>query len=141
MHEFVMLRAGERGFGLETEGEATRESENMCHAVERYYRREREKAAQTFRPRSDGLLRAGDWSQGPHPARNAAIPDVARRERRGSRHRHAAPRGREDRSFRTIIVGRDNGDPYLQYGDAIRALGRHFGTSLERARCYPYRRD
>ena len=51
------------------------------------------------------------------------------------------PRGREDRGFRTIVVGRENGDPYLQNGDAIKALARHLGIALERSRCYPYRRD
>jgi hypothetical protein len=51
------------------------------------------------------------------------------------------PGGRDDRSFRPIIVGPANADPYLEEGDAIRALGEHFGMKLERARCYPYRRD
>ena len=34
-----------------------------------------------------------------------------------------------------------NADPYPEQGDAIRALGQHYGMTLERARCYPYRRD
>ena len=32
------------------------------------------------------------------------------------------------------------GDPYPQHADAIKALGDHFGLTLDRARCYPYRR-
>ena len=51
------------------------------------------------------------------------------------------PSGRDDRSFRPIIVGPGNADPYPEQGDAIRALGQHYGITLERARCYPYRRD
>ena len=39
-----------------------------------------------------------------------------------------------------IIVGAGNTDPYPDYGDAIRALGDHFGLTLERSACYPYRR-
>jgi hypothetical protein len=51
------------------------------------------------------------------------------------------PGGHEDRNFRPIIVGMSNTDPYVEHADAIRALGQHFGLALERARCYPYRRD
>jgi hypothetical protein len=51
------------------------------------------------------------------------------------------PGGRDDRTFRPIIVGMANADPYVEHADAIRALGQHFGIALERARCYPYRRD
>jgi hypothetical protein len=51
------------------------------------------------------------------------------------------PGGQDDRSFRPIIVGMSNADPYVQHADPIRALGQHFGMALERARCYPYRRD
>src|SRR5258708_10447955 len=50
------------------------------------------------------------------------------------------PEGRDDRNFRTIIVGVGNDDPYPEHGDAIRALARHLGTALDRERCYPYRR-
>jgi len=51
------------------------------------------------------------------------------------------PGGQDDRSFRPIIVGLANADPYVDYADAIKALGQHFGLALERGRCYPYRRD
>jgi len=51
------------------------------------------------------------------------------------------PGGQDDRSFRPIIVGMANADPYVDHSDAIKALGQHFGLALERGRCYPYRRD
>jgi hypothetical protein len=51
------------------------------------------------------------------------------------------PGGKDDRSFRPIIVGPGNADPYPEEGNGIRALGEHYGMTLERARCYPYRRD
>jgi hypothetical protein len=39
-----------------------------------------------------------------------------------------------------MVVGPSNGDPYPEHGEAIRALGEHFGLALNRARCYPYGR-
>jgi hypothetical protein len=39
-----------------------------------------------------------------------------------------------------IIVGPGNADPYPEHGDAIAALANHFGTTLDRGSCYPYRR-
>ncbi|WP_244610325.1 hypothetical protein [Microvirga pakistanensis] len=49
------------------------------------------------------------------------------------------PRGRNDPSFKIIVVGPENRDPYPDHGEAIRKLGEHFGLSLDRSRCYPYR--
>jgi hypothetical protein len=132
---------GRTWFRIETEAEALAESETMRHAVEKYFRKEQEKAAQTFHPVSKvyfeqeiGLkahiqremplfltLRADDGT----PLATAMLP----------------PNGRDDRSFRPILVGPANADPYPNQGDAIRVLGQHFGIPLERARCYPYRRD
>jgi hypothetical protein len=48
--------------------------------------------------------------------------------------------GRDRLASDPVVVGPGNGDPYPEHGDAIRALGEHFGVSLDRARCYPYRR-
>jgi hypothetical protein len=132
---------GKTWFRIETEAEAVSESETMRHAVEKYFRKEQEKAAQSFQPISKvsfeqeiGLkahiqremplfltLRDSDGN----PLATAMLP----------------PGGKDDRSFRPIIVGLGNADPYPEEGDAIRALGEHFGLTLERARCYPYRRD
>jgi hypothetical protein len=132
---------GKTWFRIETEAEAAGESETMRHAVEKYFRKEREKAAASFQPISKvhfeqeiGLkahvqremplfltLRDGDGN----PLATAMLP----------------PGGKDERSFRPIIVGPGNADPYPEEGDAIRALGEHYGIALERARCYPYRRD
>jgi hypothetical protein len=128
-------------FRIETEAEAASESETMRHAVEKYFRKEQEKATQSFQPISKvsfeqeiGLkahiqremplfltLRDGDGN----PLATAMLP----------------PGGKDDRSFRPIIVGPGNADPYPEEGDGIRALGEQYGMTLERARCYPYRRD
>ncbi|HXO03345.1 MAG TPA: hypothetical protein VN900_14900 [Stellaceae bacterium] len=132
---------GKTWFRIETEAEAAAESETMRHAVEKYFRKEQEKATQSFQPISKvsfeqeiGLkahiqramplfltLRDGDGT----PLATAMLP----------------PGGKDDRSFRPIIVGTGNADPYPEDGDAIRALGEYYGMTLERARCYPYRRD
>ncbi len=132
---------GKTWFRIETEVEAASESETMRHAVEKYFRKEQEKAAQSFRPISKvsfeqeiGLkahiqremplfltLRDGDGT----PLTTAMLP----------------PNGKDDRSFRPIIVGSGNADPYPDEGDSIRALAEHYGMTLERGRCYPYRRD
>ena len=39
-----------------------------------------------------------------------------------------------------IIVGPNNADPYPDHSDAIATLARHFGITLDRSSCYPYRR-
>src|SRR6266567_4055998 len=41
---------GKAWFRIETEGEAVHESRLMSHTVEKYFRREREKAVQSWRP-------------------------------------------------------------------------------------------
>src|ERR1700761_5977890 len=43
-------------FRFETEGEAAAESELMKHAVEKYFRREREKAATSYQPTSAAFI-------------------------------------------------------------------------------------
>jgi hypothetical protein len=132
---------GKTWFRIESEAEAVAESEMMRHAVEKHFRKEHDKAAQSFRPVSKvyfeqeiGLkahiqremplfltLRDGEGN----PLATAMLP----------------PNGRDDRSFRPIIVGPGNADPYSEEGDAIRALAQHYSMTLDRARCYPYRRD
>jgi hypothetical protein len=51
------------------------------------------------------------------------------------------PGGRDDRSFRPVIVGMSNADLYVRHADAIRAVGQNFRMALDRGRCYPDRRD
>jgi hypothetical protein len=132
---------GRTWFRIETEGEALRESEMMQHAVDKYYRREQEKAAQSFRPRSSVFFEQ-EIGLKDHIQREMPLFLTLRDDQGDGLATAMLPaRGREDRGFRTIVVGRENTDPYLQYGDAIKALARHLGIALERSRCYPYRRD
>ena len=101
--------------------------EMMRHVVEQSYRREQGEG-RPFRPRSNVFFEQGP--SGAHPPGDASLPDPPRCRRQRPRDRQLPPRGREDRSFRTIIVGREN-DPYLQCADAIKTLARHYGIALD----------
>jgi hypothetical protein len=48
------------------------------------------------------------------------------------------PGGRRTVGFRIIIVGRANRDPYPSEGEAIEALAKQFGLTLDRDSCFPY---
>jgi hypothetical protein len=123
-------------FRIETDAEATAETATMRHAVEKFFRIEQERARKSYRPgpgleRDIGLknhlirtsplfltLRADDGE----PLATAMLP----------------PGGKDDKDFHIIIVGPENADPYIGHADAIALLGKHYGLSLPRARCYPY---
>ena len=127
-------------FRLVTEGEAALESEVMRHAVEKHFRREREQAAESFRPLTSVFIEQ-DIGKEAH-IRRAMPLFLTLRDEEGNAagHRHAAAGRTRDRSFGCIIVGPANADPYMQHADAIEALAEHFGIPLDRAHCYPYRR-
>src|SRR5438067_546199 len=115
---------GKTWFRIETEAEAAVESEGMRHAVEKFFRKEEEKAIQSFQPASKVYFEQ-EIGLKAHVQREMPLFLTLR----------------DDRSFRPIIVGIANADPYVEHADAIRALSQHYGLSLERSRCYPYRRD
>jgi hypothetical protein len=128
----------ETWFRLVTEGEAVAESEEMRHAVEKHYRREREKAAEAFRP-STSVFIEQDIGKEAHIQR--VMPQFLTLRNQSGEPLVTAmlpPKGRT--SGTVIIVGPGNADPYVEHADAIRALGDHFGLTLDRAHCYPYRR-
>ena len=127
-------------FRLMTEGEAAAESVELRHAVEKYYRRERERAAESFVPVSTVFFEQEIGLEA-HIRREMPLFATLRDED-GVGHVTAMlpPGGRADRGFTPIVVGPANADPYPRHGPAIRALGDHFGLTLDRARCYPYRR-
>jgi hypothetical protein len=132
---------GKTWFRMETDAEAVKESDIMHHAVEKFFRREQEKAAQTYQPISKVYFEQ-EIGLKAHIQREMPL-FLTLRDGDGNPLATAmlAPGGRDDRSFRPIIVGMANSDPYIEHAEAIRALGQHLGLSLERARCYPYRRD
>ena len=131
---------GKTWFRIETETEAQNESEAMNHAVEKYFRRDREKAVQSYQPTSASFIER-DIGLKAHIAK--AMPlFLTLRDREGVPLATAMlpPEGKEDAAFKIIIVGPSNGDPYPKEGDAIAALGKRFGLTLDRGRCFPYGR-
>ncbi|HXR86804.1 MAG TPA: hypothetical protein VN728_07540 [Stellaceae bacterium] len=131
---------GKSWFRLETEGEAAQESQLMRHNVEKYFRIEREKAVQSYQPVSKSFIEQ-DIGLNAHIQR--AMPlFLTLRDQDGKALVTAMlpPGGKTDAGASCIIVGPGNADPYPTEGDAIKALGAHFGLTLERERCYPYRR-
>jgi hypothetical protein len=132
---------GKTWFRIETEAEAAGESDAMRHAVEKFFRKEHEKAAQSFHPISKVYFEQ-EIGLKAHIQREMPL-FLTLRDDEGNPLVTAMlpPGGRDDRNFRPIIVGVANSDPYVEHADAIRALAQQFGLTLERSRCYPYRRD
>jgi hypothetical protein len=143
---FVCDAAGGKAwFRIETEAEAMRESELMRHAVEKHFRRAQEQAAQSYRP-APGPCVEQDIGREAHVRRTMPV-FLTLRDAEGTAlaaamlppQRHQAA-GRDDAAVCPMVVGPGNGDPYPEHGEAIRDIGRHFGLSLDRIRCYPYGR-
>src|ERR1700730_7484089 len=132
---------GKTRFRIETEAEAKTESDGMRHAVEKFFRKEQEKATQSFQPASTVYFEQ-EIGLKAHIQREMPL-FLTLRDDEGNPLATAMlpPGGKDDRGFRPIIVGPGNADPYPEEGDAIRALAERSGLTLERARCYPYRRD
>lgn len=131
---------GKTWFRIETEAEAIAESDVMRHAVEKFFRQERDKAAQSYQPPSGAFVEQ-EIGLNAHLQRTMPL-FLTLRDGEGNALATAMlpPEGRDERRFRPIVVGVANDDPYPEQGDAIRALGAHLGLALERERCYPYRR-
>jgi hypothetical protein len=132
---------GRTWFRIETDAEAASESELMRHAVEKYFRREKEKASQTFKPVSTVFFEQ-EIGREAHTQREMPLFLTLRDDDgTGLATAMLPPRGEPDDSFRTIIVGVANADPYPDHEDAVEALAKHFRLTLERSRCYPYAKD
>ncbi len=111
----------------------------MEHGVEKHFRRARECAAQSYKPASAIFVEQNIGLE-------AHIGDVmplflTLRDSVGTGLAPAMlpPGGIPDGGFRKIIVSVGNSDPYPDHGEAIGALGEHFGLTLDRESCYPYK--
>jgi hypothetical protein len=113
----------------------------MDHAVEKYFRQAYEHAAACYVPPKSGRYIEQNIGLKAHVQRVMPL-FLTLRDPEGKALVTAMlpPLGKDERSFKPIIVGFDNTDPYPEHGDAIRALGKHNGLALDPARCYPYRR-
>lgn len=132
--------AGKTWFRLETEAEAEMESAAMGHAVAKHFSRAMAEARRSYVPTSSVSFEA-NIGLNAHLQRTMPL-FVTLRDADGEPHVTGMlpPGGQDDPTFRPIIVGRNNSDPYPGYGDAIAALGTIFGLTLDRSRCYPYGR-
>jgi len=132
---------GKAWFRIETGHEAQQESELMQHAVEKHFRREREKAVESYQPSPATSYIERDIGLEDHVQRRMPLFLTLRdAEGNGLATAMLPPGGKAANDFRIIVVGRGNGDPYLSERAAIEALAAHFGLTLERGDCYPYAR-
>ena len=132
---------GKAWFRLETDSEAAAESMLMHHAVEKYFRQEKERAIQSYHPTSKVFVEQEIGLKAHLERKMAMFLTLRDAEGAGLATAMLPPGGRDDLSFKMIIVGPKNSDPYAGHGDAIRALGQKFGLTLERSRCFPYHRS
>ncbi len=98
----------------------------MRHAVEKHFRREREKAVESYRPLTTVFI---EQDIGKQAHINRAMPlFLTLRDEDGKPLVTAMlpPGGREDPDFTCIVVGPANADPYPQHADAIEALADAF---------------
>jgi hypothetical protein len=128
-------------FRLETEGEATFESRAMDHAVERYFKQAYDQAVRSYVPPRSAHYVEQNIGLKAHVQRVMPL-FLTLRDAEGKALVTAMlpPLGRDEKGFKPIIVGPGNADPYPEHGGGIRLLGKHFGLTLDPARCYPYRR-
>jgi hypothetical protein len=139
--QFVLDVPPKTWFRIETAGEAALESQLMQHAVERYFEQAHEEAAESYVPPANRRYIEQNIGRNAHIQR--AMPMfLTLRDGQGNGLATAMlpPEGESENDFRPIIVGPSNADPFVEHGEAIAALGRHFGMKLDPVRCYPYRR-
>ena len=140
MHYICDAQDGKTWFRLETDAEASDESQTMRHAVEKFFRQEKAKAEQSFTPASRNFIEQ-EIGLKAHVQRVMPLFLTLRDDEGKPLVTAMLPAGgREDHGFRPIIVGTGNADPYVEHGGAIRALADHFHLDLTRARCVPSRR-
>lgn len=138
--QFVCDAPPNAWFRIETATEAAFESRDMNHAVEKHFKQAYEEAATSYMPPPGRVIEQNIGLKA-HIQRVMPL-FLTLRDGEGKALVTAMlpPQGKDDRSFRPIIVGAGNSDPFIDYGEAIRILGEHFGLTLDRVRCYPYRR-
>jgi hypothetical protein len=128
-------------FRIETAVEATGESQEMNHAVGKFFAQAHDQAVKSYRPPATGRLIEQNIGLKAHVQKVMPL-FLTLRDNDGKPHATAMlpPGGKDDRNFRPVIVGQGNADPFPQHGEAIRKLGEHYGLKLDAVRCYPYRR-
>ena len=131
---------GKTWFRIVSEAEAVAESQEMRHEVAKHFRRHWEAAAKSFKPVSTVFIEQAIGREA-HIKREMPL-FLPLRDEEGTPLATAMlpPSGKPHNAFNIIIVGPENCDPYPSQRAAIMALGDHVGITLDRSRCYPYRR-
>jgi hypothetical protein len=141
MMQYVCDAPPKTWFRIETEGEAALESRAMNHAVEKYFLQAFEHATMSYVPPRSAHYIEQNIGLKAHIQRVMPLFLTLRDgEGRALATAMLPPQGKDDRTFKPIIVGVENCDPYPEHGEAIRLLAKHFGLTLDPARCFPYRR-
>lgn len=139
--EFVCeVRGGMTWFRMETEAEADQESELMDHAVAKHFRLAEERATKDYKPTSTVFIEQNIGLKAHLQREMPLFLTLRDNDGKGLATAMLPPGGKDNPNFNTVIVGAGNSDPYPNYGEAIRALGTHLGLTLDRERCFPYRR-
>jgi hypothetical protein len=130
---------GATWFRLETETEAEAEAAIMHHAVDKYFRRAEAAARETYRaPKGTASFEQAIGLKD-HIAKVMPLFLTLRSaDGEGLATAMLPPQGRNQVSFKIIIVGSENADPYEDQEPAIEALAQHFGIELPREECFPY---
>ena len=131
---------GKTWFRIESEAEAEQESALLQHAVEKHFRREMEKAKGSYKPTSTVFI---EQNIGLEAHLQRAMPvflTLRLGDGSGLATAMLPPGGGNEPSFKIVIVGVENSDPYRDHADAIAALGQHYGLTLDRESCFPYGR-
>lgn len=131
---------GKTWFRIETVDEAAKESALMNHAVEKHFRQQRDTAATSFKPASTVYIEQNIGLESHLQKEMPVFLTLRSRDGDGLATAMLPPRGKDKAGFRIVIVGAGNSDPYPEHEDAIKALGAHFGLTLDRDSCFPYRR-
>jgi hypothetical protein len=125
--------AGATWFRIETEAEAEAESALMRHAVYRYFSRCADGARESYRPPAGAPTFEQEIGLKDHIARAMPIFLTLRADDgEGLATAMLPPLGRARARFNIA-------DPYVAHAPAIAALGAHYGLTLPRENCFPYR--
>jgi hypothetical protein len=131
---------GKTWFRIETVEEAAKESALMNHAVEKHFRQQWDAAATSFKPASSVYIEQNIGLKSHVQRKMPLFLTLRNGDGDGLATAMLPPGGKNKGGFRIIIVGPSNSDPYTEHDAAIRALGTHFGLTLDRESCYPYLR-
>jgi hypothetical protein len=130
--------AGRTWFQIETEAEAEAEARDMRHAVNKHFLRFLTAARQAYRPPPGAGIERDIGLKGHVERTMPRFMTLRSDDGAGLVTAMLPPKSRGSMGF-VILVGPDNGDPYVEHADAIEALARHVGLPLPRETSYPYK--